>query len=840
VSIDVKVRIGGESKGAVDGINSAINAVRKLKEEQRGATGDGQALRESLNVRSDDITRAAEAVRRLKEEQRGAAASGEALQDSLNPETDAIEEATEALEELGEAANEASEESFDLNDALGSIQNTILGFIGFSFFKTLATDILATNIEMESLRARLLGLSGSAEEAGRNFDFILRFARDTPFEIAGLTQSFAMLQQVGIEPTAETMQAFTDQAAKLGGGQEVLTSIILQTSQAYSKGKLQMEDMIVLMERGVPVMKLLEVATGKNSDELAEMASKGELTRDVIEEMIKVMGEMAEGGSAVAMDTLKGKISNLSDAWHQFEDTLLQDKSEGLIKSIVESATSAISNFTQMISSNLDDQIAFTERRIEQLRQNKIGGGPFEWKDKLFNRSIEEEQRDLGILKGKRDQKAEEDARANSRKEIEKWNKFVAEDEDRGAQKTVESSKKRASAAESRARTVVDSFRKEREAVAETIAEIERETSLIGKSNVEVSRASELHRALANAKGAEVEAIKAALEAKWQEIDANERQSEQWKQLVIDANAYYDLRKDIDKLATPNISAKDFLSGRDKIQEKLDIGAIDSQQAEVEFDKLGKAWKERFIEPAKESTNELSEFSKEAARASQNAFADFLFDPFADGASGMVEGFARAVRRMAAEAASAKIFESLLGSNFGKSGDMAGGLLSIFGAAIGGMFGGGHSSGSGFQGNGPLLSYTNKHSGGIVGNGGGQSWARPEDFDAAPRYHSGGIVGLKPRERPIIALDDEEVLTSGDPRHINNFKGGGASVVINVSNNADGTRASASSRQTDQGTQVDIIIEQVERAIGSNIARGSGIAPALERQYGLNRSAGSF
>jgi Mor family transcriptional regulator len=42
-------------------------------------------------------------------------------------------------------------------------------------------------------------------------------------------------------------------------------------------------------------------------------------------------------------------------------------------------------------------------------------------------------------------------------------------------------------------------------------------------------------------------------------------------------------------------------------------------------------------------------------------------------------------------------------------------------------------------------------------------------FDFAPRHHIKGIVGLKPRERPIIALEGEEALTEKNPRHIMSF-----------------------------------------------------------------------
>jgi methyl-accepting chemotaxis protein len=89
----------------------------------------------------------------------------------------------------------------------------------------------------------------------------------------------------------------------------------------------------------------------------------------------------------------------------------------------------------------------------------------------------------------------------------------------------------------------------------------------------------------------------------------------------------------------------------------------------------------------KEANDQLSEYAKQAARNMQDAFADFLFDPFQDGIKGMLKGFVDVIRRMLAEAAAAQIFEKLFGKD-GKSG--AGG--NILGAILG-AFGGGKAKG---------------------------------------------------------------------------------------------------------------------------------------------------
>jgi hypothetical protein len=93
---------------------------------------------------------------------------------------------------------------------------------------------------------------------------------------------------------------------------------------------------------------------------------------------------------------------------------------------------------------------------------------------------------------------------------------------------------------------------------------------------------------------------------------------------------------------------------------------------------------------AVEAEGEISSFADEAARNMQGAFADFLFDPFEDGLKGMAKGFVDVIRRMIAEAAAAKILETLFGKNGNSSGgsNAAGWLDTLVGA-----FGGGKAKG---------------------------------------------------------------------------------------------------------------------------------------------------
>lgn len=111
------------------------------------------------------------------------------------------------------------------------------------------------------------------------------------------------------------------------------------------------------------------------------------------------------------------------------------------------------------------------------------------------------------------------------------------------------------------------------------------------------------------------------------------------------------------------------------------------------------------------------------------------------------------------------------------------------------------------------------HSGGVV-SAGGASFTRaiPAGVAAlaanfAPRYHSGGIVGLRRNERMAVLEDGEEVLTANDPRH--RFNGGlgrnasGMVANVSVTVNTNGSQGgNADAMGADLGRTIEASIDQ--------------------------------
>lgn len=120
------------------------------------------------------------------------------------------------------------------------------------------------------------------------------------------------------------------------------------------------------------------------------------------------------------------------------------------------------------------------------------------------------------------------------------------------------------------------------------------------------------------------------------------------------------------------------------------------------------------------------------------------------------------------------------------------------------------------------------HDGGTVGRDGyghGRSFA-PSTWSGAPRYHNGGIAGLKPNEYPAILEGGEVVVpTKG---LMSRSSRGGQELTVNVHNAPQGTTV----RQSPDGRSLDIMIE--ERAIAA--MTGPKGQRAMRDRYGVKPS----
>ena len=174
-------------------------------------------------------------------------------------------------------------------------------------------------------------------------------------------------------------------------------------------------------------------------------------------------------------------------------------------------------------------------------------------------------------------------------------------------------------------------------------------------------------------------------DAKWADMP------ESWKQTAI---AQFETAQAAEKAADSTKRLNDMLaatesSGIEKARSDMELLTKALEAGTINEEKYLEAASARLngaAEKTKEVADEMDEFSKSAARNMQSSFADFLFDPFDGGAKGMVKSFAKALQRMAADAASAQIMGALFGDGKQAKGAVSG-LAGLFGSFFSGSSG---------------------------------------------------------------------------------------------------------------------------------------------------------
>ncbi|WP_279474595.1 tape measure protein [Aeromonas veronii] len=322
-----------DSKAALTQLELATvlsrDKLEQLRREQQAGAGDAKALAEQERLLASEVkqlerqlvaqsashTRLHAGLKQSGLDTKNLAQEQQRLQRELN-------KSVAQTERLGREFSQGSQQAGGLQGAIGSLTGRLLALAGTWFgIQTLTTQLMAmfqTGDQAERLDVQLKAVMGSIAGGKEASAWIQDFAKNTPLQLSEVTQVFVRLKAFGIDPMAGAMQGIVDQAFKLGGGFEEVQGISLALGQAWAKQKLQGEEILQLIERGVPVWQMLEQVTGKNTAELQKLSEAGKLGRETISALMNEIATQSRGAAADNMSLLSGLISNAQDNLAKF------------------------------------------------------------------------------------------------------------------------------------------------------------------------------------------------------------------------------------------------------------------------------------------------------------------------------------------------------------------------------------------------------------------------------------------------------------------------------------------------------------------------------------------
>ncbi|SDH49569.1 tape measure protein [Pseudomonas panipatensis] len=357
----------GRAEATIKDLRDALDkspASKGLETSLKAAEKDAATLRrtlDTLNAKLSEQEQAAKAAgvdtNKLADEEKRLAAeitrtkgqigdNAKALRDLERDQARAARQAAEHTSRVGavgEAMSRGVSRVVGYAAAFMGVE-AVLGLVGKGL-RTVADAIgsmLKTGDEFEGLQTRLTSLMGSVQAGEQATEWITKFAKDTPLQLSEVTDAFALLKAYGLDPMNGTLQSVEDQSEKLGGGMERLEGIASAVGQAWAKQKLETEEILQLVERGVPAWDMLAKVTGRNAGELMTLASNGRLGRDAIKALIAEMGRSSAGAAAANMSRLTGLVSNLQDTATNFLNRIAKAGALDYVKGRLEALADTI------------------------------------------------------------------------------------------------------------------------------------------------------------------------------------------------------------------------------------------------------------------------------------------------------------------------------------------------------------------------------------------------------------------------------------------------------------------------------------------------------------------
>ena len=198
------------------------------------------------------------------------------------------------------------------------IASTIAGvFLNIAFAKKIGKNLrhaMQRAMKDQRYRIELASLSGIGNQL---FNELRNLSKRSPFSIDEWVGGSKRLLSSGVAASkvAKTMEMLGNMSAATGS---TVRDLALIYGQVFAKGRLQGEEVLQFMERGISLNKALQQTLGKSARELQVMQEKGLITPEMMDEAMRLMTS-PEGIFGGMMDALlmtaEGMLIALKNIW---------------------------------------------------------------------------------------------------------------------------------------------------------------------------------------------------------------------------------------------------------------------------------------------------------------------------------------------------------------------------------------------------------------------------------------------------------------------------------------------------------------------------------------------
>ncbi len=260
--------------------------------------------------------------------------------------------ATARLKEMGGTGPKAVKDTADATDraatsakgyqgALTQVASAIAG--AFT-----VRELINAAAQMESLREGLRAVSGSAEAAGRDMDFVRTVANRVGADVVQVGQAYLGLAAatkgtaVEGEPTRQVFEAVATAMGKAGKSAAETQNALTALAQMASKGTVSMEELRGQLGEALPgALQAAANGLGITTQDLIKLVENGQIAAsDLFPALTKGLKDLY--GGAPAAQTLSQEITNIKNAFVEMASNLGEAGGLDALKKGAEVAQAAI------------------------------------------------------------------------------------------------------------------------------------------------------------------------------------------------------------------------------------------------------------------------------------------------------------------------------------------------------------------------------------------------------------------------------------------------------------------------------------------------------------------
>jgi tape measure domain-containing protein len=295
------------------------------------------------------------------------------LDSALKGTASSAVKASTGLDKAGRSAKKAGQEAQRAQGKFSRLSG-VVGKLAVAFAGLqLGRFIISSTAQFERIDKQLTTVTGSAETARKVFKELDQVNKQSPFELTELTSAAAKLSAFGVEN-----DKLVDTTRRLGlvaaATQQEISGIALAYGQVRAKGRLQGEELLQFVERGVPLQKELQRMLGLTGEEFADAMRKGKIGVELVDKAVEnLTDETGQFGKAFenTSGTIDNKLSNMRD---QFAKTAaaLGKAFEPQFKFLIDSITTVAKYFEDVFKRISRGQKGLAAEQAAQVKATQF------------------------------------------------------------------------------------------------------------------------------------------------------------------------------------------------------------------------------------------------------------------------------------------------------------------------------------------------------------------------------------------------------------------------------------------------------------------------------------